>query len=141
MKQARTSPSFAVRAVELPCSSDKAVAFIRDPANLPLWTNAFAKVADGKAIMRTPAGETEVKLKVVSSPEHGTVDWHIEFPDGSVASAFSRVTPIGADRSAYSFVLMSPPAPLERLEGALQEQSRTLAEELEKLRALLGGRR
>ena len=41
--------------------------------------------------MRTPSGEVTVDLDVAASPEHGTVDWRMTFPDHSVARAFSRV--------------------------------------------------
>jgi hypothetical protein len=43
----------------------------------------------------------------------------------------------GNDRSLYSFILTAPPVPLEELEGALEQQSRILKEELTTLRALL----
>ena len=47
---------------------------------------------------------------------------------------------IGADRSIYSFVLLAPPVPLERLEGAFAEQAKILGEELATLQERLGGR-
>jgi hypothetical protein len=65
------------------------------------------------------------------------IDWTITFPDGAVAKAASRVTPHG-ERSIYTFVLEAPPVPLERLEGALAEQSRILTMELAALARLLG---
>lgn len=45
--------------------------------------------------------------------------------------------PLGADRCVYTFVLTPPPVPLEAIEGAMDEQSRTLAEELTRLKKLL----
>ena len=59
------------------------------------------------------------------------------FPDGSVATAFSRVVEIDATSCVYSFVLTPPPVPLEQLEGALEAQSRTLAEELARLKQVV----
>ncbi|WP_346914182.1 hypothetical protein [uncultured Roseibium sp.] len=59
------------------------------------------------------------------------------FPDGSVGTAYSRVTPDGAEKSIYSFVLMAPPVPLEMLEGALSEQMGILARELVELKTRL----
>jgi hypothetical protein len=59
------------------------------------------------------------------------------FPDGNVARAYSRVVADGADSCIYSFILTRPPVPLERIEGALEEQSQTLREELRNLRAIL----
>ena len=60
------------------------------------------------------------------------------FPDGSVAKAFSRVIDNGRNSSIYSFVLSPPPVPLERLEGALEQQSQILREELTRLQRLIG---
>jgi hypothetical protein len=58
------------------------------------------------------------------------------FPDGSVARAYSRLVGNGG-KCIYSFVLMAPPVPLEQLEGALEQQSRILREELDTLRKVL----
>jgi uncharacterized protein YndB with AHSA1/START domain len=129
--------SFDVQGIDLHVPRDKVFAFIADPAQLPVWTRAFASVTDGRALMRTPAGEVEIVLGVRASVEHGTVDWHMTFPDGIVASAYSRVVPIARDHCVFSFVLMPPPVPLEQLEGALEAQSRTLTEELRTLKRTL----
>ena len=122
--------SYDVQSIDLQVPRERAFAFIADPRQLPLWTSAFAAVADGRAQMRTPRGEVEVGLDVRSSAEHGTVDWRMTFPDGTLATAFSRVVEVDRERCIFSFVLMPPPVPLEELEGALDAQSRTLAEEL-----------
>jgi hypothetical protein len=87
--------------------------------------------------LRTPSGEVTIALEVETSPEQGTVDWRMTFPDRSVATAFSRVVEIDRDRCIFTFVLTPPPVPLEQLEGALEAQSRTLAEELRKLKEIL----
>ncbi len=125
---------FDVQGVELHTSREVAFAYIADPMQLPQWTNAFAAVADGRAVMRTPHGEIEIDLVVRASEEQGTVDWFMTFPDGSVATAFSRVVELDPEHCVYSFVLTPPPVPLEQLEGTLQEQSRILAEELQILK-------
>jgi hypothetical protein len=39
--------------------------------------------------------------------------------------------------TVYTFVLLPPPVPLEQLEGALEQQSHTLKEELARLKTLL----
>lgn len=129
--------NFDVQGIYLNVPRGKALAFIADPAQLPRWTNAFASVAPGRALMRTPSGEVTVDLEVEASPEHGTVDWRMTFPDRSVATAFSRVVEMDRDRCIFSFVLTPPPVPLEQLEGALEAQSWTLAEELKKLKGIL----
>jgi len=76
--------------------------------------------------MRTAEREVEIDLGVQASAEHGTIDWRMTFPDGSVATAFSRLVQVDRDRCVFSFVLTPPPVPLEQLEGALEAQSRTL---------------
>ena len=129
--------TFDVQGIELAVPRRKALAFIGDAQQLPRWTNAFASVSNGNAVMRTPAGEVPVALKVETSPENGTVDWRMTFPDGSEGTAFSRVVETGRDRCIFSFVLTAPPVPLEQLEGTLEAQSRTLAEELVKLKRIL----
>ena len=129
--------TFDVQGIELNVPHDQALAFIADAAQLPKWTNAFATVSPGRAVLRTPAGEVDIDLAVETSPQQGTVDWRMTFPDHSVATAFSRVVATGRDRCIYTFVLTPPPVPLEQLEGALEAQSRTLAEELRKLKAIL----
>lgn len=129
--------SFDVQGIALNVSKNKAIAFIADPAQLPTWTNAFASVTPGRALMRTPSGEVMIDLVVDSSPEYGTVDWRMTFPDRTVARAFSRVVETDRNRCIYSFVLTPPPVPLEQLEGALEAQSRTLAEELKKLKEIV----
>lgn len=129
--------SFDVQGIELDVSRSRAYEFIADPQRLPEWTNAFASVTGRRAVMRTPEGEIEVDLEVRASEEDGTVDWRMTFPDGTVADAFSRVVELDHDRSVYSFVLTPPPVPLERLEGSLEAQSRSLAEELARLKEIL----
>ena len=126
-----------VQSIELNVLRQKAFDFIADPTWLPNWTQAFASVKPGRAVMRTPEGEVEVGLDVVSSPDCGTVDWHMTFPNGDVATACSRLVDNGKGRCIYSFILLPPPVPLEQLEGALDEQSRTLTEELGKLKTIL----
>lgn len=112
-------------------------AYIADPANLPLWTNAFKSANAERAELATPSGEVPIRLQTRASVEQGTVDWIMTFPDGSTGTAYSRVTEDAEDTSIYSFVLMAPPVPLEMLEGALQDQKKTLANELVALRARL----
>lgn len=128
---------FDVQGIELEATSASVFAYVANPAHLPTWTSAFAKVANGKALMRTPQGEIEIDLVVLASETQGTIDWRMTFQDGSVATAFSRVVALDRDRSIYTFILTPPPVPLEQLEGALDAQSRTLAEELRRLKVIL----
>lgn len=129
--------TFDVQAISLHISQQQAFAFISDANHLPDWAQAFASVDGKRALMRTPSGEVEIGLDVRASSETGTIDWYMNFPDGSVAVAYSRVVALTLDSCVYSFVLTPPPVPLEQLEGALEMQSKTLAEELIKLKGIL----
>jgi hypothetical protein len=128
---------FDVQSIELTATARETFAFIADPHNLPKWAQAFKKVSNGRAIMQTPSGTVEIDLKVEASGEHGTIDWVMKFSDGVVARACSRVVPLTERETVYTFVLLPPPVPLEQLEGALEQQSRTLKEELARLKTLL----
>ncbi len=130
---------FDVQSVALDVPLDRAFAYIADSHHLPEWTHAFAEVSAGRARMRTPQGEVDIALEVRPTPENGTVDWHMTFPDGTVATAFSRLVSLDEQRCIYSFVLTPPPVPLEQLEGALEAQSRILSEELMTLKQSLEG--
>ncbi len=127
---------FDVQTVELAAPFADAFRYVADPATLPEWTHAFQSVSSGRATLATPRGAVDVRLEVTASSEAGTVDWTMTFPDGSVGRAFSRLVDRGG-RSLYSFVLLAPPVPLEQVEGALAEQSRTLREELKTLQRKL----
>lgn len=123
-----------VRSIEIAAPYDDVFTFIAEPQNLPRWTHAFESVNRNHARMRTPAGEVDVQLEVLTSREHGTIDWIMTFPDGTIAGAFSRVTRGIDSRVIYSFVLNAPPVPLEQLEGTLSRQVETLESELAQLK-------
>ncbi len=126
-----------VQSVSIAKPCPEVFAFIAEPANLPKWTNAFKSADAERAELATPNGAIPIRLETRASAGQGTIDWIMTFPDGSVGAAYSRVTQDAEDSSIYSFVLMAPPVPLEMLEGALEEQKKTLARELVSLRDLL----
>lgn len=128
---------FDVQGVTIQAPLQKVFSYIADAARLPEWTNAFSSVSNGKAMLQTPNGQVEIGLDVLVSKQQGTIDWLMKFPDGSIATAYSRVSPLDSGKCAYTFVLTPPPVPLEMLEGALEEQSKTLAKELGKLKIIL----
>ena len=129
--------TFDVQSIEIKAPVGRAFDYIANVRNLPAWTQAFKSTRDGKAEMRTEKGAVEVDLRVTASREYGTIDWAITFPDGNVATACSRVVDNGPASCVYSFVLTAPPLPLEQLEGAIEQQSRILREELERLREII----
>lgn len=129
--------SHDVQSISINVAAHDLFEYLARPANLPRWTSAFAAADEASARMRTPAGEVAIKLGTLANRQSGTIDWVMTFPDGTVGAAYSRVTPDGAARSVYSFVLMAPPVPLEALEGALEIQMKTLVEELARLKSLV----
>ena len=132
--------TFDVQSLEIDAPARKAFEYIADPAHLPDWTGAFKSIVGRRAVLATPDGTISIDVDVQASREHGTIDWAITFPDGSLAKAFSRVVESGSGRAIYSFVLLPPPVPLEKIEGALDQQSRILGEELARLKRILESR-
>ena len=130
--------TFDLKGTEINASFQKAFEYISNPNNLPLWTKAFKQADKSKAIMLDQKnGEISVRLKVQSSNKNGTIDWHMEFPNGNLAKAYSRLIEIGVNKCVYTFTLMAPPVALEDIEGALNQQSKILDEELKKLKLIL----
>jgi hypothetical protein len=83
----------------------------------------------------------DVRLGVSADAVTGTVDCRLDFPDGSVGLAQSRVTETIRGTCIYSFVLHAPPVALEQIEDALETQRVTLQSELATLKSLMETRR
>jgi uncharacterized protein YndB with AHSA1/START domain len=128
---------FDVQAIEIAATPAQVFDLVRSPRNLPRWAHAFESADDERARLRTPAGTVDIGLRTIADARAGVVDWRLEFPDGSVALAQSRVTETARGTSIYSFVLHAPPVPLEQIEGALAQQRETLRTELATLKALV----
>lgn len=128
---------FDVQGIEIRAPRRAVFEWVSRPQNLSRWAHAFELADDAMARLRTPQGMVTIGLRTSANADAGTVDWRLEFPDGSIALAQSRVTETTRGTSIYSFVLHAPPVPLEQLEGALAEQRETLRTELATLKALL----
>jgi hypothetical protein len=128
---------FDVQAIEIRAPRGKVFEFLRHPANLPLWAHAFKSADDAVAHLETPEGAVDVGLHTLANIEAGTVDWRLEFPDGGVGLAQSRVTETTRGTCIYSFVLHAPPMALELIEGAFEAQRETLRSELRTLQLLM----
>lgn len=129
--------NFVVQGIEIRARQERVFEFVRDPTNLPKWAHAFRSADSERARLETPAGSVDVGLRTEANLGAGTVDWRLAFPDGTVALAHSRVTETTRGTCIYSFVLHAPPVPLEQIEGALDQQSATLRDELATLRRLM----
>jgi hypothetical protein len=132
--------TYDVQSIEIEAPARTVFEYLSRPDTLPEWAHAFRSVDGSRATLATPKGTEEVELTVETSSATGCVDWLMHFPDGSLARAHSRVVPGAGERSIYTFVLLAPPVPLEQVEGALAEQSRTLRSELSTLRRRLAPR-
>lgn len=128
---------FDVQGIEIDAPRGRVFEFVRNPGNLPNWAQAFVSVENGRARLQTPAGAVEVGLDVAADGHTGVVDWRLEFPDGNVGVAQSRVTETTRGTCIYSFVLHAPPVALEQVEGALDVQRVALTSELATLKALM----
>lgn len=128
---------FDVQGIEIRVPRAAVFEFVRDPSNLLQWARAFTSVEDGRAKLETPSGSVQVGLTVSADAKTGTVDWRLDFPDGSVGLAQSRVTETIHGTCIYSFVLHAPPVALEQVEGALEAQRATLRSELATLKSLM----
>jgi hypothetical protein len=128
---------FDVQGIEIHADRGRVFEFLSNPGNLPQWAHAFTSVRDGRARLETPAGVVDVGLGVSADARTGTVDWRLEFPDGSVGLAQSRVTDTTRGTCIYSFILHAPPVALEQVEGALEAQRATLQSELVALKTLM----
>ena len=128
---------FDVQAIEIEAPVDAVFEFVRNPRNLPRWAHAFQTADEERARLAAPSGTVEIGLRTIAAAAARTVDWRLQFPDGSVGLAHSRVVDTGRGTSIYSFVLHAPPVPLEQLEGALDAQRPILHNELAALKALM----
>jgi len=133
----RPMRTFDIQSLAIDSPAGKVFDYVADPAHLPEWTGAFKAIEGRRAVLSTPDGTILIDFDVRASHAHGTIDWEMTFPDGSVAKAYSRVVETVDGRAIYSFVLLPPPVPLEKIEGALEQQSRILEEELGRLKRIL----
>ena len=128
---------FDVQGIEIRAPRAGVFDFLRDPGNLPQWAHAFESADAERARLETPAGAVDIYLRTSADAGAGTVDWRLEFPDGSVGLAQSRVTDTTRGTCIYSFVLHAPPVALEQVEGALEAQRALLQSELATLKSLM----
>lgn len=129
--------TFDVQAIEIRAARDRLLEFLSEPANLPRWARAFKSADRERARLESPAGTVDIGLRTEANQAAGTVDWRLEFPDQSTALAQSRVTETTRGTCIYSFILHAPPVPLDQVEGALDQQSATLRQELATLKSLM----
>jgi len=130
-------------AVELEHPAAKVFAVANDHFRLSEWAHPIQDVR-----MKGGAQEVDYLLPdgVVTCPAHnesdakkGTVDWRVDIPKGEPVQVYSRVLPLGEDRSVYVFTLLSPPMPRRRLKDAYTVVQKNLLNDLEKFKGLVAG--
>jgi hypothetical protein len=129
--------TFDVQSIGIEAPRSRVFDFVAEPGNLARWTSAFQKADAQSARLETPQGAVTIEVRTDARRDAGTIDWTMVFPDGSVGTAYARVTPDGESRSVLSFVLMAPPVPLEAVEGALEAQRKILTQKLVRLETTL----
>jgi hypothetical protein len=119
------------RSIAINATPDAVFAFVAEPRNLPRWAPGAIESVEPSGdewIFRN--GESERRVVVRTSQEHGTVD--LLSADDSRAGVFTRVVPNGAG-AEYQFTLFFPEgAP----QDAVEAQSAVIDEELITVRTL-----
>lgn len=103
--------TFDVQSIGIEAPVNRVFEFVAEPSNLPKWASAFRTADRRSARLQTPQGTATIALRTDARKDAGTIDWTMTFPDGSVGTAYARVTPDGECKSVFSFVLMAPPVP------------------------------
>ena len=112
---------------------DEVFAFLSDVDNLPLWATEFARELrhDGDRTV-VVNGLGEFIFSIEADDETGVIDM---YADGALFP--TRVGPLDADRSAYTFTMFkSPDAPDELFDS----QFRSLLREFDNIRNRFGAR-
>jgi uncharacterized protein YndB with AHSA1/START domain len=109
--------------------------FVADPQSLPRWAPGVARTVrpDGDDWV-LDNGETETRITVRVSREHGTVD--LLSAEDPRLGVFTRVLPNGAG-SEYQFTIFFPG---DTPEPAVAEQMTVVEDELQTVRTLCGDR-
>lgn len=130
--------NFDVQSIAINAKPERVFEFLAEPTNVPRWAKGFSEVNGETALMETEKGKMKIGMRMLCNPEWGAIDTVLTMPDGSIGNAYSRVIPNDDGLSTiFSFVLMAPPAPLEKIEGIMSEQKEQLAEELLELKKIL----
>ena len=119
--------------VVLPAPRDEVFAFLSKIENLPLWATDFAqdlKFTDGKAKVVNGLGEFYVSIDADS--QTGVIDMYAGPAENEKVIFPSRVVPLGAEQSAFSFTMFKAPRMPDDL---FESQYRSLEREFDNIRA------
>ena len=113
--------------------SDEVFAFLSRVENLPLWATDFAqelKYVDGQAKVVNALGE--FVFRIDADPATGVIDMFTGPREGEMALFPTRVVPLGACRSAYTFTMFKAPGMPDDL---FESQHRSLEREFDNIRS------
>ena len=101
--------------------------------NLPEWATEFArelKFVDGKALVVNGRGEFHVAID--ADRKSGVIDMYAGPTEHELALFPTRVVPLGASRSAYSFTMFKAPGTPDEL---FESQYESLRREFDNIRS------
>jgi hypothetical protein len=119
--------------VVLPAPRAEVFAFLSKVENLPLWATDFArelKYVDGKA--KVVNGLGEFYFSIDADADTGVIDMYAGPSEQEIGLFPTRVVPLGATLSAYSFTMFKAPGMEDEL---FESQHRSLQREFENIRA------
>jgi hypothetical protein len=116
---------------------DEVFGFLSRVENLPEWATEFArelKYEDGKA--KVVNGRGEFFFSIEADPMTGVIDMYAGPKEDELALFPTRVIPIDAQTSAYSFTMFQAPGMPDEL---FESQHASLLRELDTMRARFAG--
>jgi hypothetical protein len=122
------------KTISIQAKSDKVMAFLTDPENLPRWAVGFAKSVrpDGDRWIVTTGGG-EMGIRIVAERSLGVLDFYMSPAPGIEGMAASRVVPAG-DGVEYVFTQFQAPG---MPDDVFAKNVGALTHELTVLKALL----
>ena len=121
----------------LEAPSDQVFAFLSEVDNLPAWATDFAReLRFDRGRAKVVNGLGEFFFSIDADPATGVIDMYAGPTEAQMAVFPTRVVPLGAGRSAYTFTMFRTP---EMDDDLFEAQYRSLQNEFENIRARFGG--
>ncbi|MBI3297872.1 MAG: SRPBCC family protein [Elusimicrobia bacterium] len=133
--------SSVTASMELEAPANKAFAVASDHFQLPRWAHPVQEVRmkDGKQEVDylLPDGVVSCQSEGKIDAELGVADWTVHLPKGGDLRVYSRILPLGEQRSVVLLTLLSPPMPRRRLKDAYGTVQKNLLRDLEKFKDIV----
>jgi len=121
------------QSVSIDASPEHVFDFVANPENLPKWAVGFARSITREGddwVVETASGPA--RIRYVTDPSLGVVDFHFCPAPGVELAAYSRVVPNG-EGAEYQFLQLQPPGMSDE---TFAGQIEALGEELVVLRSI-----